>query len=320
MNFCKMCGKALPGAAASTKRPAAGGNYGFAEGLPSAATLFKSGTVKQGSKPPVNKPAANRSSDAYMATMAPSNASVAAVSDAGSAATMAAPMPGIEATDTGLASGGRRFGRLVIVSRDGTDGEAFELEGDQVDVGRTQGAIQFPSDRYLAPRHARFMRHGAQVKLRSLDRVNGVFIRLTGPKELHDHDVITLGKQVFRFELLSPEEQQPTPAVEHGVALFGTPPRRPWGRLCQLETSGLVRDVYHLVHPEVVIGREDGDHRFPGDEFMSRRHAALAQEGRLVQLTDLGSSNGSYVRLSDERLVVPGDLLRMGDQLVRYDR
>ena len=86
------------------------------------------------------------------------------------------------------------------------------------------------------------------------------------------------------------------PLVRHGVALFGSPPREPWGRLLQIIPSGGYRDVRHLVGEEVVLGREEGDIVFRDDAFMSRRHAAVTWDGKRAQITDLGSSNGTFVR------------------------
>src|SRR5262245_47391388 len=44
--------------------------------------------------------------------------------------------------------------RLVVVHRDGTDGITYNLLGDQIDIGRTEGDLLF-EDPHLAPRHAR---------------------------------------------------------------------------------------------------------------------------------------------------------------------
>ena len=89
-----------------------------------------------------------------------------------------------------------------------------------------------------------------------------------------------------------------------------------WGRLRQLTTSGHTRDVLHLAGAEIVLGREEGHHHFPDDDFMSRRHAVLTTSGGRGQLADLGSSNGTYVRLRGEHLLRPGDCVRLGDQLL----
>jgi pSer/pThr/pTyr-binding forkhead associated (FHA) protein len=36
-------------------------------------------------------------------------------------------------------------------------------------------------------------------------------------------------------------------------------------------------------------------------------------------LKDLGSSNGTYLRLRVPQVLVPGDMIRLGDQLLRFE-
>jgi pSer/pThr/pTyr-binding forkhead associated (FHA) protein len=211
--------------------------------------------------------------------------------------------------------------RLVAVHRDGTDGNAYSLCGDLVDIGRSEGQLNFGEDRFLAPRHARLERRGGGVVVVSLDSANGVYARtrVAEPTPIVDGEQLLLGKEVLRFELLEPEERDLTPAMQHGVRLFGSPVRSPWGRMRQIILSGITRDVYHLVSPEIIVGREEGDIRFPDDEFMSRRHARLSYLDGRATIVDLESSNGTFVRLRGERTLRPSDLLRMGDQLFRFE-
>ena len=98
-----------------------------------------------------------------------------------------------------------------------------------------------------------------------------------------------------------------------------SPPREPWGRLVALVPSGGYRDVRHLVEKEVVLGREVGDIVFRDDAFMSRRHAAVTWDGKRAVVTDLGSSNGTFVRLAGPAPLEHGDHVRMGDQLLRIE-
>jgi pSer/pThr/pTyr-binding forkhead associated (FHA) protein len=109
------------------------------------------------------------------------------------------------------------------------------------------------------------------------------------------------------------------PLVRHGVSLFGSPPREPYARLVQLVPSGGYRDVRHLIGEETVLGREEGDIVFRDDAFMSRRHAAVTWDGKRAQITDLGSSNGTFVRISGATVLKHGDHVRMGDQLLRVE-
>ena len=82
---------------------------------------------------------------------------------------------------------------------------------------------------------------------------------------------------------------------------------------------GTSRDVWHLSRPDLVLGREEGDVTFPDDEFMSRRHAAVRRASPHPKLEDLSSSNGTFVRVRTEHVLVAGDMLRLGDQLLRVE-
>ena len=157
------------------------------------------------------------------------------------------------------------------------------------------------------------------MRVRPLDNVNGVFVQIREPYELQSGDVFYIGRELIRFEMLGSDERDLAPIVEHGVRMFGTTPRESWGRLRQLTTAAVVRDVWHLSRAEILLGREEGDIVFPDDEFMSRRHALLSRLGARVRLEDQHSSNGTYVRLRGDRDVQPSDVLRVGDQVLRFE-
>jgi pSer/pThr/pTyr-binding forkhead associated (FHA) protein len=208
--------------------------------------------------------------------------------------------------------------RLVVVHRDGTDGITYNLLGDQIDIGRTEGDLLF-EDPHLAPRHARVVTSLTGRVLTPLEKRNGVYVRLRGPVDLQDGDTLLLGKQVLQFELVPEAERNARAAIEHGVILFGTPVRPPWARLRQVTPAGITRDVFHLTRPEVVLGRENGDIVFSDDEFMSRRHAQILYRSGRGLLEDVGSSNGTFLRLRGPHGLTSGDLIRLGDELLRFE-
>ena len=208
--------------------------------------------------------------------------------------------------------------RLVAVRRDGTDGESYALVGEQIDIGRTEGDLHF-DDKHLAERHARITFRAGQYVITPLESRNGVYVRITVPTELFDGHYILVGKQVLRFEAVPDAEKTLRPAVEHGMILFGTPLKSPWGRLRQITAAGTSRDVYHLTRSDLIIGREQGDIVFSDDEFMSRRHALLQFRGNRALLSDQGSSNGTYVRLTGQQALDPGQMIRLGDELLRFE-
>lgn len=217
-------------------------------------------------------------------------------------------------------AGGVAWGTAVLVNRDGSDGQRFSLSSDDKVIGRAGADIAFDDDRFLAKQHARFERDASgAVKIHALDTLNGVFKKADGPVELVDGIAILVGREVLLFERLSPEEKTVHPLVRHGVALFGSPPREPYARLVQLVPSGGYRDVRHLIGEETVLGREEGDIVFRDDAFMSRRHAAITWNGTRAQITDLGSSNGTFVRIAGPTALKTGDHVRMGDQLLRIE-
>jgi len=231
----------------------------------------------------------------------------------------AAHVPGFEGARGGARAPGPGRARFVAVRLDGTDGDQYPLDRDQIDIGRGAGEIRF-DDPQLATRHLRISVTRGACLLTPLDRVNGAFLRLRGAFEVSDGDVILLGLQVLRFETLPPHERELPAATENGVLLFGTPARpAPWGRLRQLSACGVGRDVYHISRPEIVMGREHVDVVFADDEFLSRRHARLALQDGRPRLEDLGSSNGTYVRLRGPHPLAPGDYVRFGDQLLRFE-
>jgi hypothetical protein len=233
---------------------------------------------------------------------------------AGSPFPQATPVPAARPSGTA-------WGSAVLVNRDGTDGQRFPLMSEDTIVGRAGADISFDDDRFLARQHARISRGSdGSVRVHPIDTTNGVFKKTDGSVELVDGSILLVGREVLRFERVTPEERTIHPLVRHGVSLFGSPPRDPWARIIQLIPSGGHRDVRHLVGEEVVLGREEGDIVYRDDAFMSRRHAAITWDGKRALLTDLGSSNGTFVRMSGATSIKHGDHVRMGDQLMRIER
>jgi pSer/pThr/pTyr-binding forkhead associated (FHA) protein len=208
--------------------------------------------------------------------------------------------------------------RLIFVHADGTDGTSYLLRGDQIDIGRTEGDLLF-EDPYLSPRHARIVSAPGGQLLSVLESRNGVYLRLRAGADLRDGDTILVGRQVLRFELVPEHERSLRPALHHNVVQFGTNGEVAWGRLRQIGPTGVSHDVFHFSREQVVIGREQADIVFSDDQFMSRRHATVSRRGGTGHVEDLGSSNGTFVRLSQDHLLVNGDIIRMGNVLLRFE-
>ncbi len=216
---------------------------------------------------------------------------------------------------------GKATAALVVIAQDGSPGLRYPLELEQVDVGRTHGDIRLPSDPYVSPRHARLVRRDGRYHVRDLDSVNGVFWRLKRPYLLAHGDLILVGLQVLRFEMVSDVTASYGVATDAGVNRFGSPALPRYARLCQVTVEGIPRNVYYLSTNETLLGRESGDVVFTTDPFMSRSHASLVRnpDTGAFSIRDLGSSNGSYVALRRETTLSDGDFLRIGQHLFRFE-
>lgn len=211
--------------------------------------------------------------------------------------------------------------RLVVIAQDGTPGRQYPLSDDQTDIGREEGSILLPSDPYVSPRHARVFQRAGRFFVRDLASVNGVFVRIRSAERLQNADLVLIGLEVLRFEVVSDAEKGLGPATERGTRVFGSPALPRYARLCQRTVEGATRDIVYLGRDETVIGRESGDLVFTNDPFMSRRHAVFLRDAttNIFLLQDLGSSNGTYLAIRGEHELAHGDHVRIGQHLFRLD-
>jgi pSer/pThr/pTyr-binding forkhead associated (FHA) protein len=234
-----------------------------------------------------------------------------------SALSGAQAVPAGAAAPAAAAAGGARPIVLTALRADGTEAGTFRLpDGPSVTVGRDTGSI-FAGDSYLSPRHATFTRRGAQLSIRDEGSLNGVYLKLKpqDPNRLEYGDVFRIGQEIIRFEEL--RGQGPSP---DGVERFGSPAKGYIGRLALVIGRDTTGNAFPIPERGVHCGRERGDILFSEDGYVSGLHCQIARaaDGQ-VYLTDLGSSNGSFIRLRAERAIAGGDILLMGQQLFRVD-
>jgi hypothetical protein len=80
---------------------------------------------------------------------------------------------------------------------------------------------------------------------------------------------------------------------------------------------------YSLDSTAVTVGRGDQNTiAIDGDEFASARHARIEPRRDGVWVTDVGSTNGTYVngvRIDRPRKLVAGDVVRAGETELRFE-
>jgi hypothetical protein len=99
---------------------------------------------------------------------------------------------------------------------------------------------------------------------------------------------------------------------------------RPYsGRLVVERGGGLSSGEAFGVGPGLVIGRALACEITIEDSYASGRHARLYDRDGHVYIEDMNSTNGTYVngtRVSTQQLLRPGDVVRIGDTELKFER
>ena len=95
--------------------------------------------------------------------------------------------------------------------------------------------------------------------------------------------------------------------------------RRGWSSSARRATSpGMIYDL----DGDLVLGRGDRAEIRLEDPFASARHARIYEQGNVVVIEDLGSTNGTYLNeevLQSPRPLHPGDRVRIGDSEFAFE-
>jgi hypothetical protein len=202
---------------------------------------------------------------------------------------------------------------LTALRADGSEAGTYQVPSGSAVVGRETGGI-FAGDSYLSPRHASFRSGGpGRGGVKDEGSLNGVYKRLARdvPTELRPNDVFRIGQEIIRFEPLATQ-----PPTADGVERLGAPSKGYVGRIALVIGREETGNAFPIPESGVHLGRERGDILFPEDGYVSGLHCRLSWDGRKLFLTDLGSSNGTFLRVAEAELR-SGDVLLMGQQLFR---
>jgi pSer/pThr/pTyr-binding forkhead associated (FHA) protein len=204
-------------------------------------------------------------------------------------------------------------GRLTLIRPDGSEGGMHDMTEGENKIGRSHGAI-FENDGYLSPLHAEVVVNAAGGVVRDLGSLNGVFVKMVGEEEIQPGDIFRIGQELMRFDPVA----APAP-LEDGTEIMGSPNPGYWGRVSVIIGKEIDGSAYPLFGDAVTIGRERGDINFPDDGYVSGVHARLSSREGKFYLADLGSSNGTFVKIRGETSVKDGSFVLFGQQLFRVN-
>ncbi|HET7502017.1 MAG TPA: FHA domain-containing protein [Kofleriaceae bacterium] len=221
------------------------------------------------------------------------------------------PMP-MPPSGPGLGMGRARLS-MTLIRPDGTEGGSHDLRPGENKLGRSFGPV-FENDGYLSPIHAQLDIRGMAAVVRDLDSLNGVFVKMTQEEELSSGQIIRIGQELLRFELIG----APEPTAD-GTELMGSPNPGYWGKLTVIIGRDITGAAFPLLGESCTLGRERGDINFPDDGYVSGLHARITLRDSRVFLADLGSSNGTFIKVNGERAVGHESYVLLGQQLFRLN-
>jgi pSer/pThr/pTyr-binding forkhead associated (FHA) protein len=202
---------------------------------------------------------------------------------------------------------------MTLIRPDGSEGGTHDLRPGENKLGRSFGPV-FENDGYLSPVHALLDIRGQTGLVRDLDSLNGVFVKMTQEEELQSGQIIRIGQELLRFELIPAAE----PTAD-GTELMGSPNPGYWGKLTVIIGRDVTGAAFPLLGDSVTLGRERGEINFPDDGYVSGLHARISLRDGRVFLADLGSSNGTFIKVNSERAVAHDSYVLLGQQLFRLN-
>ena len=202
---------------------------------------------------------------------------------------------------------------MTLIRPDGSEGGTHDLRPGENKLGRNFGPV-FENDGYLSPVHASLEIRGQTAIVRDLDSLNGVFVKMTQEEELQSGQIIRIGQELLRYELIP----APEPTAD-GTELMGSPNPGYWGKLTVIIGRDVTGAAFPLLGDSCTLGRERGEINFPDDGYVSGLHARVSLRDGRVYLSDLGSSNGTFVKVNGERAVGHDSYVLLGQQLFRLN-
>jgi hypothetical protein len=186
----------------------------------------------------------------------------------------------------------------------------WPLVNEETSFG-TAGDVRL-SDRYADAREGRFVFRASTLWYVPNKVLNGTFLLTRREHEVTIGGEIRVGRQLLRLDTFA----SPPATADR---LWGSPNPGYRFQIQQILAGGLEGDSFPLREGENLIARNNGDLSFPNDGYVSGKHAMITVRGDRVTVKDLGSSNGTFVRMIAETPVGKGDLLLVGEQLIRVD-
>jgi hypothetical protein len=200
---------------------------------------------------------------------------------------------------------------IRLVRMDGGPETTLALKKEEATVGLS-GDIPLMDDPFVPRVQAKFFFNGMSLMVEDVGAGNGVFAKLRGERVVLPGAEMRCGRQRLLFEAVAP-------LAPNTARSWGSPDPGYRARLIQILEGGRRGDAFPLREGDNLLGREMGEITFPGDGFVSGRHAVINVRGDRITVCDVGSSNGTFCRLAGPTALENGDHLLIGRQFLKMD-
>jgi thioredoxin reductase/ferredoxin len=187
---------------------------------------------------------------------------------------------------------------LVSILPSGVEANEYALKPDgPTTVGRS-GDISFPQDTTLADVHVIVVATEGRYVLRDDNTESGALFQADGDRsvDLDRGAVIRAGRQW----LVVGDSKSATTVVHYNE-------------------GGSRVGSFELKPGTIVVGRESPDVTIaPTDGALSRRHLSLTLQSNIISVKDLGSANGTQIKVSRPMRLRNGDRVLVGQQVLEF--
>ncbi len=190
---------------------------------------------------------------------------------------------------------GKNEAYLIRVLPGGVPENEYPLDpGGEVSIGRKEGQIRFEEDSTLEAKHASVFHDGKSFRLRDEGSATGTFLKLHPAEKMKvaDGDLIRLGRQFLLFS-------------NDGDRFFFT----------HYDRNGKEISRHEIAEKPIILGRDGPDINLDAEDLtLSRRHVTVSRAGNFMQVKDLKSANGTYLRVSKPVSLSHGTHFQVGQQ------
>lgn len=219
---------------------------------------------------------------------------------------------------------------MVVIKKGEETILEYTIETLPVKIGRKGGNEIVLEEKNVSRNHAQIMMKEDQYFIEDLGSTGGT--NLNGEqiteKDIHTGDVIGIGNYQLHFNSGIPEDERTVfetseeTVLEEGTAIDEDRTmfyEEPETRLIVVKSENLEGEI-SLEEEEILLGRSEEIDVTVDDKRVSREHCKISRVGNDFVISDLGSSNGTFVNglKVTEKPLENGDRIQIGSNVFEF--